>query len=151
MQDISAHITYREATYSPTAESLGISNVPSKAAFQSMQLVAQTVFEPVRNYIGKPIKVTSFYRSQALNKAIGGSKSSQHVLGQAIDMKHTEGFTNAEIFQLIRHRGIFDQLIWEFGTDHEPDWVHVSYKPTGNRKQVLKSVKVDGKTKYLVR
>lgn len=150
MQDISAHITYREATHSETAESLGIKNIPSKAEFQSMQLVAQTVFEPVRSYIRKPIKVTSFYRSLALNKAIGGSKSSQHVLGQAIDMVHTEGFTNLEIFQLIRHRGIFDQLIWEFGTDYEPAWVHVSYRPTGNRKQVLKSVKVDGKTKYLV-
>ena len=150
MQDISAHITYREATHSETAEKLGIKNIPSKAEFQSMQLVAQTVFEPVRNYIGKPIKVTSFYRSLALNKAIGGSKSSQHVLGQAIDMVHSDGFTNLEIFQLIRHRGIFDQLIWEFGTDYEPAWVHVSYRPTGNRKQVLKSVKVDGKTKYLV-
>ena len=150
MQDISAHITYREATNSATAQSLGIPNIPSKAEFQSMQLVAQTVFEPVRTYIGKPINITSFYRSQALNKAIGGSKSSQHVLGQAIDMVHTEGFTNLEIFNLIRHRGIFDQLIWEFGSDYEPDWVHVSYRPTGNRKQVLKSVKVDGKTKYLV-
>ncbi|HNW91226.1 MAG TPA: D-Ala-D-Ala carboxypeptidase family metallohydrolase, partial [Bacteroidales bacterium] len=148
MQDISKHITYREATYSKTAEKLGIPNIPGNAEIKSMQLVAQTVFEPVRSYIDKPIKITSFFRSWALNRAIGGSASSQHVLGQAIDMEHTEGFTNLEIFNLIRQRGIFDQLIWEHGTDFEPDWVHVSYRPTNNRKQVLKAEKVNGKTKY---
>lgn len=150
MKDVSTHITFQEATYSRTAEKLGIQNIPSIAEFASMQLVAQTVFEPVRAAIGKPIRITSFFRCKKLNEAIGGSVSSQHVLGQAIDLETTGGFTNADIFNAIRSRGIFDQLIWEHGTDTEPSWVHVSYRPTGNRKQVLRAKMVNGKTQYFV-
>jgi len=146
--DISTHITWKEATHSETAESLGINNEPGKSALKAMQYVANNVFEPARNHFGKPIRVSSFFRCRELNKAIGGSKSSQHVHGEAIDMVAI-GFTNKELFDFIRQRGIFDQLIAEFPDENEePKWVHVSLKMQNNRKQVMYSAKINGKTVY---
>jgi zinc D-Ala-D-Ala carboxypeptidase len=83
----------------------------------------------------------------ALNALIGGSRTSQHCFGQAADLQ-VEG-RNHEMFNFIKDNLEFDQVIWEFGTDAEPAWVHVSYNAKHNRKQVLKAVKVNGKTQYL--
>jgi len=114
--------------------------------------LAEEVFEPLRAYVGGPIKINSFYRSPKLNKAIGGSSKSQHCHGQAIDIDDTYGkMTNAEMFKFIRENLDYDQMIWEFGNDDNPDWVHVSYvSKQDNRQRCLLAYKNNGKTKYSV-
>ena len=151
MQQISNHISWSEATSSPTATREGIVNIPNSAQLINMKLLAENVFEPLREWAGVPIKVNSFFRSDALNREIGGARNSQHCSndGSAIDIDATGSKTNADLFHHIRKNLKFDQLIWEFGTDEEPNWVHVSFRIGNNRKQVLKAVKIAGKTKYL--
>lgn len=149
MENISRHITYKEATGSPTARRLKIDNTPNAQELEAMKLLAESVFEPVREHFNKPILVTSFFRSKALNKAVGGSATSQHMLGEAMDIKATKGFTNKDIFEFIKNNLDFDQVIWEFGSANEPAWVHVSYRKNKNRKQALRATKVGGVTKYI--
>lgn len=137
MTQISKYITLQEATTSQTAIRKNIPNIPAPKDIENMKHVAVNVFDKVREHFGKPIRVSSFFRSLRLNNAVGGSKTSQHVKGEAIDMQGTNGVTNAEIFNFIKDNLVFDQLIWEFGTNKEPAWVHVSLSKTKNRKQVL--------------
>lgn len=150
MNRISKHITYKEATRSVTALRLGIENKPSEYELQNMELIAEKVFEPLREAVNGPIKINSFYRSEELNKAIGGSSRSQHCQGRAIDIDDFYGYvSNAYMYYYIKDNLDFDQLIWEFGTDTNPDWVHVSYVDSdSNRKRCLLAYKEDGKTKY---
>ena len=146
---ISKHISIKEATRSNTAERLGIDNFPDSPTLVNMQALAENVFEPLREHFGHPIYITSFYRSPELNKAIGGSTTSQHCKGEAIDIDDVIGeSTNADFFNYIKDNLEFDQLIWEFGNDDNPNWVHVSYNASNNRGNVLKAVKENGKTKY---
>ena len=149
---ISKHISYKEGVYSRTATRLGIKNNPNAEQMENMITIAEEVFEPLRAYVGGPIKINSFFRSPELNKAIGGSTKSQHCHGQAIDLDDTFGrCTNAEMFEFIKKYLNFDQIIWEFGDDDNPDWVHVSYvSPDRNRKRCLQAYKENGKTKYKV-
>ena len=144
MNKISKNISYKEATYSNTATRKGINNEPDGDQLIAMKLVAEKVFQPIREHFGKPIRINSFFRCSALNVAVGGSKSSQHCKGEAIDMDGLNGLTNKQIFDYIKDNLDFDQLIWEYGTDKEPDWVHVSYSANGNRKQILKAVRGKG-------
>lgn len=147
---ISKHISYREATRSATAARLGIDNTPGEYELQNMQLLAEKVFEPLREYFGVPILVSSFYRSDELNEKIYGSPRSQHKEGRAMDLDDVlGGVTNAQIFSYIRDNLDFDNLIWELGDDDNPDWVHVSYvSEDQNRKQVLRATRRKGKTIY---
>ena len=117
-----------------------------------MEGVAENLFEPLREWVGGPIKVNSFFRGEPVNTAIGGSKTSQHMKGQAIDIDDTFGYkTNAEMYHYIKDNLDFDQMIWEFGDDDNPDWVHVSYvSPEKNRNRCLKAYRENGKTKYMV-
>ena len=117
-----------------------------------MKEVAEKIFQPLRTWVNAPIKINSFYRSPELNKAIGGSSKSQHCKGQAIDIDDTYGHaTNADMFMYIRENLDFDQMIWEFGDDKNPNWVHVSYvSPEDNRNRCLKAYRENGKTKYMV-
>jgi len=149
---ISGHISYKEAVYSRTATRLNINNEPNDQQMDNMCLVAEEVFEPLRMWVGGPIKINSFFRSPELNTAIGGSSKSQHCHGQAIDLDDTFGrATNAEMFEFIKKHLDFDQMIWEFGNDENPDWVHVSYvSEDKNRNRCLKAYKEKGKTKYAV-
>ena len=149
---ISKHISYREGVYSTTATRLGIDNTPNDEQLDNMELVAEEVFEPLRAYVGGPIKINSFFRCPELNKAIGGSSKSQHCKGQAVDIDDTFGrCTNAEMYHFIKEHLDFDQMIWEFGDDDNPDWVHVSYvSKEKNRNRCLKAYRKDGKTKYIV-
>ena len=149
---ISKHISDKEGVYSRTALRLDIDNTPTKEHKQNMVKLAEEVFEPLRAYVGGPIKINSFYRSPELNKAIGGSTKSQHCNGQAIDIDDTFGrCTNAEMFEFIKKHLDFDQIIWEFGNNKNPNWVHVSYvSPQENRNRCLKAYKENGKTKYKV-
>jgi len=149
---ISDHITYAEAIHSNTAKRKRIDNTPNPTQVEAMKETALKVFEPLRAWVCGPIKVNSFFRSPVLNEAIGGVASSQHCKGQAIDIDDVYGYkTNAEMFMYIRENLDFDQLIWEFGTDMNPNWLHVSYvSKEDNRGRCLKAYKEDGKTKYKV-
>jgi hypothetical protein len=133
---ISEHISYDEATLSPTAIRNGISNQPNEQELSNMKLVAENCFEPLRKMWGKPIKVNSFFRSQSLNQLVGGSPLSQHTKGQAIDITTGTKSDNKKLFELAKTLD-FDQLIWEYGDSTGPYWVHISFKNNNNRKQIL--------------
>ena len=146
---ISEHISYKEATWSSTTIKYNIDNTPNAEQLESMILLAKQVFEPLRNHFKKPIKVESFFRSPKLNKKIGGSSGSQHMKGEAIDIDDDfGGITNADMFYYIESSLQFDQLIWEFGDNVNPGWVHVSYKKTGNRNKISIAYKVGKRTYY---
>ena len=150
---LSKNLALAEVTRSEMAKRKGINNMPSKEHIENFKLLAEKVFEPIREHFGVPIHISSGYRSKALNTAIKGSLSSQHCSGEAIDIDmdgSANGVTNKMVFDFIKDNLNFDQMIWEFGTDKNPDWVHVSYESTGKqRKQILKAVKAGGKTSYV--
>lgn len=141
MDKISEHISYREATFSQTAQRLGIENTPTEEDIKRMKLVAVKCFEPIRAHYGNPIRVSSFFRSWKLNGNVpNSSATSQHPKGEAIDFV-CEGMP--ELFAWIRKNIEFDQLIWEYGTDQEPAWIHISYtEQRPNRQEVLKVKRV---------
>jgi len=147
---ISKNISYKEATHSTTAKRLGIDNTPNAEQMSNMRYVAEGVFQPIREHFNVPIYISSFFRSEALNKAIRGSSSSTHIKGEAMDLDADVfgRINNADIFHFIKDNLEFDQLIWEFGTDDNPAWVHVSLSKRNNRNQILKAIKVGGKTHY---
>ena len=149
---ISEHISYKEGVYSITATRLGVDNTPDNEQLNNMELLAEKIFEPLRQWVGGPIKINSFFRCPDLNKAIGGSSKSQHCHGQAMDIDDNYGkATNAEKYNWIKKNLDFDQMIWEFGDDDNPAWVHISYvSPEDNRNRCLKAYKEQGKTKYAV-
>jgi hypothetical protein len=150
---LSEHLNLSEVTKSDTAKRLGIDNNPTPEHLANLKLIAENIFEPIRKHFGKPIFLSSGYRSKALNSAVPGSSStSQHCSGEALDLdqdgKQT-GVTNKMVFDYIKNNLNFDQLIWEFGTDSNPDWVHVSWESTGKqRKMILKATRVNGKPVY---
>jgi zinc D-Ala-D-Ala carboxypeptidase len=147
---LSTNLSLAEVTRSETAKRRGISNMPTPEHIENFKKLAVNIFQPIREHFGKPIIISSGYRSAELNKAIGGSLSSQHSSGEAIDidMDGTD-ITNAQIFNYIKDNLNFDQMIWEFGTDANPDWVHVSFAANrSQRKQILVAKKVNGKTTY---
>ena len=140
--NLSKHVTLQEFQNSPTATTHGINNQMSATQIESAKLLCENVFEPLRIHLNIPIKISSGFRSVQLNKMIGGSKTSQHTKGEAMDIK-----VGAKGFHFIKDKLDFDQLIWEFGNDEQPSWVHVSFS-SKNRKQVLKATKKNGKTIY---
>lgn len=145
---LTKHFTLEEMTASESAIKLGINNVPTEAQIINLTVLCDKVLEPVREHFEKPILVSSGYRSRTLNVAIGGSKTSQHCYGQAVDINNKGSeLLNAQIFFWIKDNLEYDQLIWEFGNSKEPEWVHVSFASV-NRKQVLKATKVNGKSTY---
>ena len=126
-----------------------------------MFTIAEMIFQPLRAWVGGPIKINSFFRSPELNAAIGGAykikngkkvQTSQHCKGQAMDLDDVYGHkTNAEMYMYIKENLDFDQLIWEFGDDKNPNWIHVSYVDAQqNRNRCLKAYKDNGRTKYAV-
>ena len=149
---LSEHLDLSEVIRSESAKRNGISNMPTEAHIANFKLLAEKVFEPIRNHFRCPIHISSGYRSLELNKCIGGAATSQHCSGEAIDIDmdgSPNNVTNKMIFNYIKDNLEFDQLIYEFGNDTNPDWVHVSYESTGKqRKQVLKAYKESGKTHY---
>ena len=152
MEKISKHVSYKEGTRSVTALRKGIDNTPNDYELANMEAIAENIFEPLREWVGGPIKINSFFRCEELNTAIGGSSKSQHCQGRAIDVDDTYGHkTNAEMFEYIKNNLNFDQIIWEFGTDRNPDWVHVSYvSEEQNRNRCLKASRENGKTVYSI-
>ena len=150
--NLSKNLSLREVTKSRTAVRLGIDNTPDDWTIENLRAIAENIFQPLRNAFGTPIYVSSGYRSEDLNVAIGGSKRSQHIQGRALDLDADVfgGCTNGEIFRYILNNLTFDQLIWEFGDQDNPDWVHVSYVRDGvNRGRCLKACRDDrGKVYY---
>ena len=149
---LSKNLSLAEVTKSVTASRLGIKNEPDEWTVQNLRAIAESIFQPLRNAFGTPIFVSSGYRSEDLNVAIGGSKRSKHIQGRALDLDADVfgGCTNGEIFRYILNNLEFDQLIWEFGDEDNPDWVHVSYVRDGlNRGRCLKALRDDrGKVYY---
>ena len=150
---LSKNLSLSECTKSNTANRLGINNTPDDEwIVENLKGIAEEVFQPIRNAFKCPIYVSSGYRSEELNRAIGGSIRSQHVQGRALDLDADVfgGCTNGEIFQYILNNLTFDQLIWEFGDEDNPDWVHVSYVRDGvNRGRCLKACRDEkGKVYY---
>lgn len=131
---ISKHITLREATYSPTALRLGISNQPDEIVLKNMKLVAEKCFEPLREWYGKPIKINSFYRCNSLNNAVKGSPTSEHVKGMAIDMDAGSKEENKKLFEWCKKNLTFTQLINEY----DFSWVHISYNENKLKNEILK-------------
>ena len=150
--NLSKNLTLSEMLASDTAKRKGIENYPENTAhIDNMRLLAENIFQPIREAFCVPIFVSSGYRSIQLNIAIGGSSStSQHMKGEAMDLDADRygKITNSQIFNFIKDELDFDQLIWEYGDNENPDWVHVSYKSEGNRKQILKVKRVNGKGVY---
>jgi zinc D-Ala-D-Ala carboxypeptidase len=149
---LSKNLDLGELTRSESARRNGISNKPTEQHIENMKKLAENIFQPIRDHFDVPIFISSGYRSKELNDRIGGSSTSQHSSGEAIDIDmdgSSRGVTNKEVFDFIKDNLDFDQLIWEFGNKNNPDWVHVSYKSTGKqRKQVLRAVRVNGRVTY---
>ena len=150
MNRISQYITYAEATKSQTAIRHGIDNAPDAAQLASMQAVGSKVFDQVREHIGGPIAVTSMYRCAEVNRIIGGSRTSQHISGEAVDLDcDVFGIgSNGKAFEYILLNLEFDQLIWEYGDKNSPAWVHVSYREGNNRGDVLQAIRQGSRTIY---
>ena len=147
---ISKHVSDKEGVYSATALRRGLDNTPNAEQLECMKEIAEKLFEPLRKWVGGPIKINSFFRGLPLNTAIGGSKSSQHMKGQAMDIDDTfDHVTNADMYNYIKNNLDFDQLIWEFGDDDNPNWLHVSYvSKEDNRNRCLRAYKSNNKTVY---
>jgi hypothetical protein len=143
---LSKNLTLGEATKSATAIKHGINNKPSGEHLSNLIQIASKIFQPVRDHFNEPIIVSSGYRSKALNDLIGGASGSQHSKGEALDLDGS--VENAYIFEFIKNNLEFDQLIWEFGDEENPDWVHVSYKSENNRGEVLRAVRQSGRVIY---
>jgi hypothetical protein len=133
MERISKHITFKEATFSATAQRLGLKNQPTLEHLKAMITVAEKCFEPLREWYGKPLRINSFYRGKELNKAVKGSLTSQHCKGEAIDIDAGSISENKKIHDWIKDNLEFTQLINEFGFQ----WIHVSYDPKNLKKQCL--------------
>jgi zinc D-Ala-D-Ala carboxypeptidase len=143
--NLSEHVTIAEFERSEAAVKHGIANKMNEFETQRAKELCENVFEPIRAYLNKPIRINSGFRSAAVNKRIGGAKTSQHVLGEAMDLD----LHDRELFEWIIDNIDFDQAIYEGGNDSGADWFHISYRKGRNRKQALRMVKVAGKTSYI--
>jgi len=148
---LSQYMSFEEATRSQTATRYGIKNLPNEVQLKNMRFVSRKIFDYVREFCGGPTTCSSFLRVKALNKKIGSTDTSFHVYGAAIDIKKlNRNVSNADIFYFIERELMFSELIWEFGTDTEPAWVHVAYLEGDNRKMVKRAIR-EGKTNKIIR
>jgi hypothetical protein len=150
---LTAHFNLAEFTRSESAKRHGVSNQPTPEHLENIKVLCEKVLEPIRAHFGHPINISSGYRSKTLNHYIGGSLKSQHVEGKAVDLDlDNTGYstTNKMLFDYVKDNLEYDQIIYEFGNDKNPDWVHISYNKNNNRKQVLRASKVNGRTVYSI-
>ena len=147
--NLSNNFTLAELVKSQTAVRKNINNEPGTAEINNLIHLAETVLQPVREHFGKPVVISSGYRSPELCEAIGSSAKSQHAKGEAADFE-IPGVDNMQLAAWISKNTVFDQLILEFYEPGDPNsgWVHCSAVKEGSRAQVLKASKVEGKTKY---
>jgi hypothetical protein len=147
---LSDNFRLSEFLKSQTASRRGIDNSPTDEHIKNMKILVDNVLQPLREDLGKPLVITSGYRSKALNDAIGGSTSSQHSKGQAADIECL-GMSNRDLAIFIRDNYDFDQLILEFYNPDEGEnsgWVHVSFSEGNNRKEVMTALKQNGTVNY---
>ena len=142
---LTPHFTLGEMLVSQTASRRGLDNTPGPAVIAALRLLCGQLLEPIRAHFGSPVVVTSGYRSPAVNKACGGSPTSQHVLGEAADFT-VPGVSNLALAQWMRDKLDYDQLIYEFG---ESGWIHVSWRPARRRNQELSAQRTKRGTVYL--
>lgn len=142
---LSKHLSRAEFERSDAATNYGINNSMNSGQLAKAMALAENCFEPIREHLAKPIRVNSGYRSPAVNKRIGGALTSQHSLGEAIDLD----LHDRDLFEWIIDNVTFDQLIYEAGNDTEAAWFHISYREGHNRKQVLRMIKKGGKSTYI--
>ena len=128
------HFTIKELSHSDTALAKGIDNFPTAEAISNLTKLVDNVLDPLRDKYGKPIRISSGYRSAILNRSVNGATSSQHRLGEAADITAGSKEENRKLFEIIKSELPFDQLIDE----KDFSWVHVSFREGCNRKQVLK-------------
>lgn len=161
-EKLSDNLSYAEATRSNTAKRYGISNEPDLRQLRVMKHLAVNLFQVVRDFFDSPIYVSSFYRSRKLNEIIGGVVNSDHCVNEdvaAIDLDN-DGFnedgvsdvTNADIFWYIYDNLDYYKLIWEFGDDNKPAWVHISFSEDPNknkRKLTYRAIRGHGRTSYV--
>jgi len=148
--NLTENVSIKELTKSESATRFGISNEPTEEALSNLQKLATHILQPVRDHFGKPLIITSGYRSPELCLKIGSTTTSQHTKGQASDFE-IGGIANKDLSDWIHQNLDYDQLILEFWKPEEPNsgWVHCSYKGQGlNRKQYLRAFTENGKTKY---
>ena len=148
---LTKNFSLEELTRSDTAERKGIDNSPTAEHIHNLAALCENVLQPLRDKVKHSIRVTSGYRSEKLNNAIGGSKTSEHSFGKAADIKLIiDGENKSEILYLsILEMGIpFRQMIWEFGDEETPSWIHISFNKEDNKKQTLRAYKENNKTKY---
>jgi hypothetical protein len=149
---ISKHLSLAEVSRSETAKRKGINNTPSGEHLENFKKLAENIFEPIREHFGVPIHISSGYRSKELNAAVGGSATSDHCVGSAIDIDmddSTNGVTNNQVFNFIKDNLKFKQLIAEFPVNGKLSWVHVAYNENNLKNQILVAKKVNGKTVYI--
>jgi zinc D-Ala-D-Ala carboxypeptidase len=146
---LTENFTFAEMTKSETALRLDLPNDPEPDHLENLKALAENVLQPVRDHYGRGVKVNSAYRHPDVNRAVGGSTTSDHCKGMAADIE-IPGVANADLAEWIKDNCEFRQLILEFYTPGIPDsgWVHVSYNPADNKKQVLTAMKENGKTVY---
>lgn len=152
MERLSEHFTRFEFEKSQSAKRLGIPNKMNAEQLDNAKALCENILEPLRKHINCPVIISSGFRSKELNSAIKGSQKSQHSKGEAvdIDMEGFYGITNYDIFKFLLHNTDFDQLIWEFGDNNNPDWIHISYSKskTKQRNEVLRAVRTANGTEY---
>jgi hypothetical protein len=148
---LSKSFTLNELTKSQEATRVGIDNIPNEEEIQNLKILCEKILQPVRDFYGMPLSVSSGYRSAALCEAIGSSAKSQHTKGQAADFE-IFGVANKEVAEFIIKNLEYDQCILEFWNENEPNsgWVHCSYSANGNRKQYLKAEKLNGRIVYTI-
>jgi hypothetical protein len=146
---LSKSFTLNELTKSQEATRLGIDNIPNEEHIENLKILCEKILQPLRDYYGMPVSVSSGYRSVALCEAVGSSAKSQHTKGQAADFE-IFGVANKDVADFITQNLEYDQCILEFWNENEPNsgWVHCSFNKDGNRKQYLKAQKVSGKIVY---
>ena len=150
MTQLSENFTLKELTKSDTATRLDLDNTPNEEQIESLRLLCENILQPVRDHFGKPVKISSGFRAPAVNQATGGSATSDHCKGQAVDFE-IDGLSNPDVAQWIMDNLTYSQLILEFYVQGQPNsgWIHCSYNPEKLIKQELTAVKVAGKTQYL--
>jgi hypothetical protein len=149
--NLSKSFTLNELTKSQEATRLGIDNTPNEKHILNLKLLCENVLQPIRDFYGMPLSVSSGYRSAALCEAIGSSSKSQHTKGQAADFE-IFGVANKDLADFVVKNLNYDQCILEFWNENEPNsgWVHCSFNALGNRKQFLKAEKLNGRVVYTV-
>lgn len=147
---LSENLELAEVLRSESAKRNGIANVPTKEHIENLKELAINVFQPIRNHFKVPIRISSGYRSKELNKRIGGSQTSHHSKGQAIDIDMDgTSITNKQVFDFIKDNLKFTQLIAEFPVNGDLSWVHIGYDKNNLKKEILVAKKLYGKTVYI--